>query len=214
MWEVRGKKKKEKINNRMAKTQTTPNQLRINSFITHSSLHHSFVGVNFVHPSPPSIPLFFYPLSLSLQLSQCNVNDVPSIAPDSARTLTSSPPPFLHRPVISLFSHTHMHSLSFSHPSLSFSPLLFPPPYISHPSLSLTKSLHFGLARPQPPTSVITLLSFTSFYAFTHRYPSLWSSIVLSENLPSLHLFRIQSFMFTHLHFFIIWVPLAPLSLI
>lgn len=149
MWEVRGKKKKEKINNRMAKTQTTPNQLRINSFITHSSLHHSFVGVNFVHPSPPSIPLFFYPLSLSLQLSQCNVNDVPSIAPDSARTLTSSPPPFLHRPVISLFSHTHMHSLLFTPLPQFFSTALSSTLHLS--SLSLPHKV--TAFRPRSPTA-------------------------------------------------------------
>lgn len=75
-----------------------------------------------IHPPPaPS-------LHPSLQLSQCNVNDVPSIASDSARTLTSPPPP-LHRLVIFLFlffSHPFPHSLSplllFSSTSLFFSP--------------------------------------------------------------------------------------------
>lgn len=133
---------------------------------------------------------------------------MPSIAPDSARTLTSSPPPFLRRPVISLFSH--IRSLSFSHPSLSFSPLLFPPPSISHPSLSLGKSTRFGLARPLPPTSVTILLPVTSFSSFTRCYPSLPSSIVLSEHLLSLHLFMSQSFVFTHFHFFFaLFSPLA-----
>lgn len=106
-----------KKNNWTAKTQTTRNQLQINSFIAHSSLNHSSAGVNFLYPSPLSIPLFFYPPP-PLQLSQCNVNDVPSIAPDSARTLTSSPPPFLQRPVISLFSHTHIYSSFHTPPSL------------------------------------------------------------------------------------------------
>lgn len=91
-----------------------------------SSLHLASTVVNFLPlklsippstcpflPPSPSINLFLPRLPLSLQLSQCNVNDVPSIAPDSARTLTSSPPPLLHRPVISLSS---------SHPSSS--PLL------------------------------------------------------------------------------------------
>lgn len=175
---MRCKKKMEgkKINNRTAKTQTTPNQLRINSFITHSSLHHSFARVNFLHPTPPSIPLFFYPsLSLPLQLSQCNVNDVPSIAPDSARTLTSSPPPFLHRPVISLFSLSHTLTLLFTPlPYLlflhcSFLHLTSLIPF----SLSLANSMHLGLARPLPPTSVIFPHSVTSFYSFTWRHLSL-----------------------------------------
>lgn len=192
-------------NNWTAKTQTTRKQLRINSFITHSSLHHFFARVNFLYPSPPSIPLFFPPPSL--QLSQCNVNDVPSIAPDSARTLTSSPPPFLQCPVISLFSHTHIYSPFHTPPSL-FSPLLFPPPYISHPSLSLTKSLRFSLTRPLPPTSVIFLLSVTLFCSFTRHHPSLRSSIVHSEHLLFLHLFTIPSFIFTRLHFFLLWVVL------
>lgn len=112
----------------------------------------------------------------------------------------------------SLFSHTHTHLLPFSHPSLTFSPLLFPPPYISHPSLSLalslTKSFHFSLARPLPPTSVIFLLSVTSFCSFTRHHPSLLSSIVLSEHLLFLHLFRIPSFTCTRLHFFLLWVAL------
>lgn len=137
---------------------------------------------------------------------------MPSIAPDSARTLTSSPPPFLQRPVISLFSHTHIYSPFHTPPSLfrhcSFLHLT------SLISLSHTKSLHFGLSRPMPPTSVIFLLpSIALFCSFTFHHPSLLSSIVLSEHLLFLHLFMIPSFIFTHLHFFLLSVALTPLSL-
>lgn len=136
-----------------------------------------------VHPSllllpfPRSLTCPFLPLhhppSFPLQLSQCNVNDVPSIAPDSARTLTSPPPLLLHHPVISFFTHTltlfhtplspflpsTKHLLSFT---LSFNVFLCLPrllPVIVHLSvhsnipLSLCLSLHCSSTAPALPLS-------------------------------------------------------------
>lgn len=128
---------------------------------------------NFFYLSSPSssssINLFLLPPSLhpSLQLSQCNVNDVPSIASDSARTLTSPPP--LHRLVISLFFTPLLHSLfrcSFLHLSSFISP-----------SLSLSShACHL---------SSVPLPSFSSLFR-RPSFISLYSSIVLWEHLLSL----------------------------
>lgn len=65
-------------------------QINSSSFFLHPSIYRSSAVVNSPQlPPPPALA----------QLSQCNVNDVPSIATDSARTLTS-----LLRPVIPLSS--------------------------------------------------------------------------------------------------------------
>lgn len=121
-----------------------------------------------LHPSHSS----FSPPSL--QLSQCNVNDVPSIAPDSARTLTSSPPPFLQCPVISLFSHTHIYSPFHTPPSL-ISPLLFPPPYISHPSLSHKV---FAFQPHSPTASHVCHLSSLRHFILLFHSPSSISQVL------------------------------------
>lgn len=157
---------------------------------------------NFFYLSSPSssssINLFPLPPSLhpSLQLSQCNVNDVPSIASDSARTLTSPPPP-LHRLVISLFftpSFTpSLFRCSFLHLSSFISLSLFrclPMPVIFHLSLSLHFPPSFGghhLYPSIPPLffgSICSLfLPRPSFISASLHFPPVFRSAVSAVHL-------------------------------
>lgn len=142
---------------------------------------------NFFYLSSPSssssINLFLLPPSLhpSLQLSQCNVNDVPSIASDSARTLTSPPP--LHRLVI---------SLSFSHPS-------FTPSSAALSSTSHLLSLPLFRCLPMPVIFHLSLsLHFPPSFGGHHLYPSI--PPLFFGSICSLFLPR-PSFISASLHF-------------
>lgn len=130
-----------------------------------------------LYQSPISISLTLY---LCLQLSQCNVNDVPSIAPDSARTLTSPLPLFF----------IALSSLSFSHPSLTFplicSSFLHLTYFISLSPLSSMSLVHCLLCH-------ISSVPFPSFQSLSFMF--LFSSIVLSEHLlsPTCAIFYLSS---------------------